>query len=57
MDFEYSPKVRDLRERLMAFMDQHVYPIEKPRNKGKRWNATRRQRAQGWRSKQSKMPR
>ena len=31
MDFEYSPKVRDLRERLIAFMDEHVYPIEAER--------------------------
>ena len=28
MDFEYSPKVQDLRKRLIAFMDQHVYPNE-----------------------------
>jgi len=26
MDFEYSPKVKDLRARLMAFMDEHIYP-------------------------------
>ena len=28
MDFQYSPKVQDLRERLEAFMAEHVYPIE-----------------------------
>ena len=28
MDFEFSPKVRELRERLLAFMDEHVYPTE-----------------------------
>lgn len=28
MDFEFSPKVQDLRERLLAFMDKHVYPNE-----------------------------
>lgn len=28
MDFEFSPKVQDLRERLLAFMDEHVYPNE-----------------------------
>ncbi|MEZ5231460.1 MAG: acyl-CoA dehydrogenase family protein [Acidimicrobiia bacterium] len=28
MDFEYSAKVRDARERLSAFMDEHVYPRE-----------------------------
>ena len=29
MDFELSPKVKDLQQRLQAFMDQHVYPNEK----------------------------
>jgi acyl-CoA dehydrogenase len=29
MDFAYSPKVEDLRQRLLAFMDEHVYPNEK----------------------------
>jgi len=28
MDFEFSPKVRDLREQLLAFMDTHIYPNE-----------------------------
>jgi len=28
MDFAYSPRVQALRERLMAFMDEHVYPNE-----------------------------
>ena len=28
MDFEYSPKVRDLQQRLNAFMDEHIYPNE-----------------------------
>ncbi|MDA0225079.1 MAG: acyl-CoA dehydrogenase family protein, partial [Proteobacteria bacterium] len=28
MDFEYSPKVKDLRARLIAFMEEHVYPNE-----------------------------
>ena len=28
MDFEFSPKVQELRERLLAFMDAHVYPNE-----------------------------
>jgi acyl-CoA dehydrogenase len=26
MDFEYSDKVNELRDRLMAFMDEHIYP-------------------------------
>ncbi|MBX5453273.1 MAG: acyl-CoA dehydrogenase family protein [Acidobacteriia bacterium] len=29
MDFAFSPKVMDLRERLLAFMDEHIYPNEK----------------------------
>jgi acyl-CoA dehydrogenase len=29
VDFEYSNKVNDLRERVQAFMDEHVYPNEK----------------------------
>ncbi|MBS0337996.1 MAG: acyl-CoA dehydrogenase family protein [Proteobacteria bacterium] len=28
MDFEYSPRVQDLRKRLIAFMDEHIYPNE-----------------------------
>src|SRR5687767_11475208 len=32
MDFRYSDKVEALRERLLAFMDEHVYPIEKARD-------------------------
>jgi acyl-CoA dehydrogenase len=28
MNFEFSPQVQDLRERLQAFMDEHVYPNE-----------------------------
>jgi acyl-CoA dehydrogenase len=28
MDFDYSPKVRDLQKRLNAFMDEHIYPNE-----------------------------
>jgi acyl-CoA dehydrogenase len=30
MMFEHSPKVRDLQARLAAFMDEHIYPQEKP---------------------------
>ncbi len=29
MNFEYSPKVQDLRKRLTAFMDENIYPNEK----------------------------
>jgi len=32
MDFQYSPKVQDLRKRLIAFMNAHVYPIEQERD-------------------------
>lgn len=28
MDFEYSPKVKDMQARLLAFMDEHIYPNE-----------------------------
>jgi acyl-CoA dehydrogenase len=28
MDFDFSPKVKDLQKRLTAFMDEHVYPSE-----------------------------
>lgn len=28
MDFEFSPEVQELRERLLAFMDAHIYPNE-----------------------------
>ncbi|MES2105249.1 MAG: acyl-CoA dehydrogenase family protein [Pseudomonadota bacterium] len=29
MDFQYSPKVKALQARLIAFMDEHIYPNEK----------------------------
>ncbi len=29
MDFEFSPKVQELRERLLEFMDEHIYPNER----------------------------
>ncbi|MBS1826714.1 MAG: acyl-CoA dehydrogenase family protein, partial [Acidobacteria bacterium] len=28
MNFDYSPKVQQLREKLLAFMDEHIYPNE-----------------------------
>ncbi|MBP7493771.1 MAG: acyl-CoA dehydrogenase, partial [Rhodoferax sp.] len=28
MDFDYSPKTKELQARLQAFMDEHVYPNE-----------------------------
>ena len=28
MQFDYTPKVEELRQRLLAFMDQHIYPNE-----------------------------
>ncbi|MBA2441492.1 MAG: acyl-CoA dehydrogenase family protein [Rubrobacter sp.] len=45
MDFEYSEKVQKLRERLEAFMDEHIYPNEKTfheqledaTSRGERW--------------------
>ena len=45
MDFEYSPKVKDLQARLIAFMDEHVYPNEHRFHEevaeGERWKPTR----------------
>ena len=29
MDFEYSPRVRELQARLLKFFDEHIYPNEK----------------------------
>ena len=29
MDFDYSPKTKDLQARLLKFMDEHIYPSEK----------------------------
>jgi acyl-CoA dehydrogenase len=49
MDFEYSDRCKDLQSRLLAFMDQHIYPNEKAfheevdrngREKGNRWIPT-----------------
>ena len=28
MHFDYSDKVKDMRQRLLAFMDEHIYPNE-----------------------------
>ena len=44
MDFAYSPKVQQLRERLTAFMEEHVYPaeavFEQQVAEGDRWRPT-----------------
>ena len=44
MDFAYSPKVQELRERVTAFMDAHVYPAEAVFDQqvatGDRWQPT-----------------
>ena len=41
MNFEYSPQVQELRARLLAFMDEHIYPNEdlfrQQIAKGDRW--------------------
>ena len=45
MDFDYSPKTKDLQARLLKFMDEHIYPSEKAYKEemeantaaGKRW--------------------
>ena len=45
MDFDYSPKVRDLQSRLKAFMAAHIYPNEaryySEVDEGDRWQPTR----------------
>jgi acyl-CoA dehydrogenase len=49
MDFEYSPKTRELQAKLLKFMDDHIYPAEKAYEEelvantqaGKRWSALR----------------
>ncbi len=49
MDFDYSPKVKDMQARLLAFMDKHIYPneqrffdeIAENRAKGNAWIPTK----------------
>ncbi|MFT7776080.1 acyl-CoA dehydrogenase family protein [Roseateles sp.] len=49
MNFDYSPKVAQMRERLLAFFDEHIYPnerryleeVEANRRAGNPWQATR----------------
>jgi acyl-CoA dehydrogenase len=49
MDFSYSPKVQDLRQRVDAFMQEHVFPqerrfadeVEQNTRNGARWTPTR----------------
>ncbi len=43
MDFEYSPKVQDLRKRLIAFMEEHIYP-----NDHKWWEHTHTKSERRW---------
>lgn len=48
MNFDYSPKVQEMRERLLAFFDEHIYPnehryaeeVEANRRAGNPWIAT-----------------
>ena len=28
MDFDYSPKTKELQAKLLQFMDEHIYPAE-----------------------------
>ena len=28
MDFDFSPRCKEMQQRLLAFMDQHIYPNE-----------------------------
>ena len=29
MNFDYTPKVQELRDKLLAFFDEHIYPNER----------------------------
>ena len=44
MNFDFSPKVKELQQRLSAFMDAHIYPHEQrfyaEINQGNRWQPT-----------------
>ncbi len=44
MNFDFSPKVKELQQRLSTFMDEHIYPNEKrfyeEINQGDRWQPT-----------------
>ncbi len=47
MDFDYSPKTKELQAKLLQFMDEHIYPAEADYTAelqantaaGKRWSA------------------
>ena len=49
MDFEFTPKVKEMQARLLAFMDEHIYPnearffaeIAENRAKGNAWVPTK----------------
>jgi acyl-CoA dehydrogenase len=49
MDFEYSDKVKTLQQKLLRFMDEHIYPnehryeeeVEENTKRGERWTPTR----------------
>ena len=49
MNFDHSPRVREMQARLLAFMDEHVYPnetrfhdeVEANRRAGNAWIPTR----------------
>ena len=41
MNFDYTPRMKELQERVRAFMDEHVYPnearYEEEAHRGERW--------------------
>ena len=45
MNFDYSPKTQEYRERVSAFMDKHIYPnenrVHEEVNTGDRWEPTK----------------
>jgi acyl-CoA dehydrogenase len=45
MNFDYTPKVQELREKLLAFFDEHIYPNERAFAERDRRQPRQRQRA------------
>jgi alkylation response protein AidB-like acyl-CoA dehydrogenase len=58
MDFAYSDKVKALQERVLRFMDEHIYPnelrfneeVEENTRKGQRWTPLTEELAEGTRA-------
>jgi len=44
MNFDYTPKVQELRQKLSHFFDEHIYPNERAFNSEVAGNRAKRQR-------------